>query len=255
MNISLTKSNVSFGAKLDESDYASKYTGCRNYNGYLPDEFVLSRLKAQPKAPEVIFDLGAGQGRNAIPIAQMGYNKIYACEINGQGRQCIKDKASEQHIGNRIKTLKLNVLDDNLSFREKANFAFMSHVSQHFSTDDLKKFFKNISKNIVNGGELVFDAFVRKDLSIVDTVFKQLFLAGKKSELMGNASFEEGEIVKSAKEAGFKLELVSPFEENGDRRAFYEKAWADACDFTNKIKNSDGACKKPLELMWFVFRK
>lgn len=256
MNICFKNCNRSFGAKLEENYYDSKYVGSRNYNGYLPDEFILSRLKKQTTPPAVIFDLGAGQGRNTIPIAQLGYNKIYACEINAEGRRCIKGKASEGHVKNRIKTLNLNVLDDNILFKEKASFAFMSHVSQHFNIKDLQKFFNNIFKNIIDGGELIFDAFVRKDVSQGDTVFNQLFLSERNSELFGNASFEEKDIIKVAQEAGFKLELNSSFEEQGEGRAFYEKTWSDACNLRiNKMKASNEVSKKLLELKWFVFKK
>lgn len=258
MNINTNNCNIHFGIKLNGSEYL-EYSFCQNCNGKNPDKFILSRLETYPEKHQIIFDLGAGQGRNTIPIAKKGH-KIYAYEINNEGIRCIKDKAMLKKVEDRIEIIKTNILDD-IDIGKKADFVFMSHVSQHFNLDNFRQFFHNVAANIKSGGELVFDALVReKEYAKKSDIDPNLLPSSaiSKMERSGNANFEKNDIIQAAQQAGFKLVLESPFHEKGLCRAWYEKSnsWGGGNILLNFIEFLAGSDrKKPVKLTWFVFKK
>ena len=250
------KSYISFEKRLKGHEYHRDYGANENYNGQAPDTFILKRVKNQFTNPDgtTIIDLGAGQGRNSIPLAKKGYN-LHAYEINNIGRSHIRKKAMMVELSDKIKIFNSNILD-NLKIEGKRDFAFMSHISQHFNVDELKQVFQNVSETLNTGGEFVFDALVRKRQSYqhYDTVPSYFRKQNVKSlEDVGAASFKESDIIKAAKEAGFKLIRKSKFNEKGQGRANYEYQNLWGCFNRGNIKK--GIKRKPVKLTWFIFRK
>lgn len=238
---------LTFGMRIPDNRYTRSYEKHPNYNGYVPDSFILSRLTEQYRTPQnaAILDLGAGQGRNTIPIAKMGF-RVFPVEINDEGKMAIQSTAFEENLHN-IKVIIGNILDPlRLRIAEDIDFAFMSHVSQHFSVEEMKRVFDNVGSVLKDGGEFVFDALLRTDKSYKKYEKMPYFMRPLKIDEYGAASFEEEEIAKIAEQTGFKFLLKTPFVENNGLRAVYEY---------QSLWGSKGRHFKPVKLNWFVFRK
>lgn len=231
MQVSLSSHSQKFGARMAPEDYSSNYVKYKNYNGSEPDTFVLNRLN-QVHKPAVVFDLGAGQGRNTIPIAKQGYN-VYAYEISPVGRECIKAKATNNRVLDKVIPVGCNILD-NISVGGKADFVFMSHISQHLNIEELKTVFKNVYDNLKVGGEFILDAMTTQIQGLTS------MYSGKMPEICGEARFDENELFHAAKDAGFTAVIKKPFDERGQGRPGYEIPWL-------RDKN--------FKLNWFVLKK
>ena len=239
-----------FGIRIDESLY-NTYRWYRNYNGIYPDRFVLSRLpqkSSQTESPHIL-DLGAGQGRNAICIAENGYH-VSAVEINTMGLEQMNDEAIRRHMEERLSVFKFNLLDSPLPAKN-IDFAFMSHISQHFSIQELQTVLKNVKVALKTGKDFVFDALVRTDKEYKE--YDGLLPNGVDIQRDGAASFYEEDIINAARSEGFQVVDISPFKESGLRRAKYEKqnSWGG----TNLLYDIFGYKRKPVKLKWFVLRK
>lgn len=258
----LNNSNIAFKARLNRDGanlYSQEYAFDSSLNGNAPDEFVLSRIRAiqqnTPRREILVADLGAGQGRNTIPIAKMGCN-ICAYELSNEGRNDIFYNAHRDRVAQRILVSDANILDP-IKVAKKADFAFMSHVSQHFNIAELQQTFKNVSDAIKNGGEFVFDALVRisNNYKKYDKMPLSLKLYDKRlnMETYGAASFRREDVLDAAKKAGFSFVEELPFLENIAQRASYERQnlWGgfSILDFLT------GLPRKPVVLKWFVFKK
>lgn len=252
MNISNFNNSIYFGTRIAGLGYSDKYKEHKNHNGKFPDGFVLDRLESHLQAPGVVMDLGAGQGRNTIPVAQKNY-KVFAYEVNPEGREVIKNNAVKTRVSQNIEIIDKNILDD-LKMEKKVDFAYMSHISQHFNSMELEQVLKNVAKSIKNGGEFVFDALVRtnekyKNYDKVPLAFRRFFFD---LEDYGAASFWKTDIQKAAQNAGLKIVEEAPFSETF-KRARYEtqNLWGGykIIDFLRCIPH------KPVKLTWFVLRK
>lgn len=262
MNIkSLNNSNIAFKARFPSNKdiYLEQYEMDKSYNGKAPDSFVLSRIKAIqqsiPKKDILVVDLGAGQGRNTVPIAQIGCD-VYALELSQEGRNNIFYNARKKGVSHRILISNENILDPIRSARN-ADFAFMSHVSQHFNVAELQQTFKSISSVIRTGGEFVMDALVRtrSDYKKYDKAPLGLVFYNKRlnMERYGAASFKREDILDAAKKAGLSFIEESPFSETAAKRASYERQnlWGGFSIFDFLT----GLPRKPVTLKWFVFKK
>lgn len=254
-------SSIAFKARFNREGnlYTEQYAMHRFHNGKAPDEFVLSRIKAiQQRVPRdelLVVDLGAGQGRNTIPLAKAGCN-VCAYELSDEGRYDIMYRAYREKVDQRIIVSGENILDP-IRIGRKADFAFMSHVSQHFNTAEIQQAFRNVSDVIKVGGEFVFDALIRTRESYkkYDKVPLGLRLYDKRLNLetYGAASYKREDILDAAKKAGLSFIEELPFVENIAKRASYEKQnlWGGfkVLDFLM------GLPRKPVVLKWFVFKK
>jgi 2-polyprenyl-3-methyl-5-hydroxy-6-metoxy-1,4-benzoquinol methylase len=80
-----------------------------------------------------LLDLGCGQGRNAIPIAQLGY-KVKAIDLSKVGIQQLKDKSVQENLD--IECL----VGDIYSIKEFNNFdLFLMYSMFHFLKNDVQK--------------------------------------------------------------------------------------------------------------------
>jgi len=221
----------SFGMRIPKDGY-DDYRVIANYNGRGPDKFILERLKGISHG--LVCDFGAGQGRNTIPVAQLGHD-VVAIEINDEGKKCIKQAAKKANVANRVMVLDVNLLDDFFLGKNKADFIFMSHISQHFNIDELKKVMANAVVNLKKGGEFVFDALIKKDVSKIPLQEKS-----NVKEFFGTANFAQNNILEAAQKVGLSFSDEVLFAEKDAGRADYEtqKDW---------IKDN--------QLKWFVFKK
>lgn len=250
------QNNISFKARLNGDTSYSAYRDNKFVNGKKPDKFILERLN--PEKGSIVMDLGAGQGRNSIPIAKMGYD-VFSYEISPLGRNCIMQKANKAKVGNKITIIDKNLLDE-IKNPEKADFAFMSHISQHFNADELAKVLKNVAQNLKQGSEFIFDALIRtkkeyKKYDAVPAIFPKGAYEGvyDSLETFGAASFEKTKILEAIKNAGFTLVQETPVSDSPFKKTGFERQ-----NLWGGFKISDtffDIPRKPVKLMWFVLKK
>lgn len=258
------KNNVRFAARIPDNDYDRAYSG-KDGNGCYPDEFITeTRLKKLDKRIEdtVVYDLGAGQGRNSVSIALKGY-KTYACEINDYGFYDIFKLRNKLARNGKIKSSNLVVVPQNIldkfQMPEKADFAFMSHITQHLNLDELQTALSHISESMVAGGELVFDVLLRtdKDYKFYDNLYHQRQDTKHENiERYGAASFWESDIIKAAETAGFKFVQKEPFNEKRAIRYTKQGPWGGRWwNFAYLAGFPANCIHKPVKLTWLVFKK
>ncbi len=248
---------IIFQARLGGESYQG-YQRHDNYNGQMPDRFIMSRIAMQDKKPQdmLVVDLGAGQGRNTIPLAEKGYN-ILAYEINPSGIETIKRKVLEANVSDNVVIKSKNILDYLYSTSlNDADVVFMSHISQHFNPQELNEVLKNASRLLKRGGEFIFDALVRQDSTYqeYDVMPPAMIKRGWRDiEDYGAASFKKSALINGAKMAGFESMYQAPFLEKGLKRAHYENQnlWGGF----NIFDCLKGIPIKPVKLMWFMFKK
>lgn len=256
--------NTNFTARIPDNYYDLAYSD-KGRNGSLPDEFILeTRLKKLGKRIEdtVVYDLGAGQGRNAIPIAQKGY-KTYACEINDYGYFDILNQRSKLAREGKIKASNLVLVSQNILDRfdipQKADFAFMSHITQHFNVDELQDVLNNISESMVSGGEVVFDALLRtdKNYKLYDSLYRHRQETQRENiQTYGAGSFWEEEIIEAAKTAGFKVVQKEPFNETKAISYTRQGPWGEHWwNFGYIAGFPANLIHKPVKLTWIVLKK
>lgn len=246
--------HINFRARFEDSYYDERYEAKPDWNGNSPDTFIIKRLNALGKKPQdiVVYDIGAGVGRNSIPIAQMGY-RVYANEISKAGRIFTSNKATAAGISDNLKALGQNVLDE-LHFGEKADFAFMSHVTQHFNAQELETALKNVSNSMHTGGEIIFDALVRADKNYKEydkATYYWGMCTTTEMEKHGVASFWKDDIIKAAKGAGLSIVCQTPFKEKAAAKYTQQAFWGKS----GLVSLILGIHKKPVELTWFVLKK
>lgn len=245
------KTNINFTASILRSDYNPNYFRDKKSNGIDPDSFVLDRLTSS-RQPEttIVHDIGAGDGRNAIPIARRGF-RVIASEINKFGRDLIQRKLIDEPIvGQGSIEIKSQNLFDLISSWQKADFVIMSHITQHFNTAELERAIKTASRFMNQGAELVFDALVRTDKDYKrytvphpDNVLPEVNnYDGSIMEIDGCASFWANEIKDAAQKANLDVVATEAYNEK-IRPSYMKWNWG------------FGECAKPVKLTWFVLKK
>lgn len=253
MIINYVNKNIaqSFGMKLQGEEYGFSYIFDPNRNGKNGDKFIFSQLGTAPLEPSNIsvLDLGAGQGRNTIPLAQSGYT-VFAVDASEIGLMQIEGKARVASLSNRIHIVKANLLDSTLPIPQKVDFAVMPHISQHFALDELRQVFKNVARVLNKGGKFIFDALIRRG-----NAEHRIFEEGiDLTERNGAASFKKDDINKIAETEGFNLVSITNFNEGNVGRASYETdwRWGGAIYLKEQLQ---GIKKRPVKLKWFTFLK
>lgn len=248
--------SVAFKAQLSGiSRYLFEYSEPRDKRE-APDKFLFQELASLGKKPEDIYvlDLGAGQGRNTIPLAQKGYN-VTAIEVTKQGCDSILAEAKAANLSSKVEVMQANVLDSLPVPKEHFSFAFMSHMSQHLSPEELKQALMVAKEHLVSGGKVVFDALLRKNPNYkkYDVIPSAMTKSRYKSlGDYGAASFDGRDIVNACTQADLRFVRRDKFIEIG-KRAWYEhqNLWGGF----RVLDYFEGFLRKPVELNWFVFRK
>ena len=202
------------------------------------DRFIQDTFKRHIPDGSMVLDIGAGEGRNTIPLAKAGY-KITAIEPASTGREAMQRHASHENVGN------ISVFNpENTEFFDitkqlhpdlsnKFNAGFMVHLTQHFTPDELDKALQNVRKSLTGSGIVIFDALVRKD------GFEGMH-AKDYQRNEGWAHFSRQEILDCLAKNGFNLIETSRYQK-GEGNASYTHSSNWNRDFLN--------------LEWFVIKK
>jgi 2-polyprenyl-3-methyl-5-hydroxy-6-metoxy-1,4-benzoquinol methylase len=221
--------------------------------GKLADAKVLDAAASLGPAPEVpVLDVGAGTGRNAIPLARLGH-PIDAIEPVEALAGLMKKGAEEQNAA--VSVIEGNILDPALELkRGHYKLVVMAEViASHFGdTGQIRQAITRLSGALAPGGLLLFNTFLAVDGYKPDTMARQV------SQLMWSCVFTRNDLSFIAEE--LPLTLLA------DESAFeYEKqhlpaeSWPPTGWFATWSQGRDLFAlppdKSPVELRWLTYRR
>jgi len=235
--------------------------------GKNPDAKVIDIANAirlqNPDSRLRILDVGAGTGRNTVPLAKLGYC-VDACEPSRPLLNQLIEKIDSECCGTPVGLFEKDFLKIIL-IPEYYDFMFLSEVvSTHFrSINQLGKVFENASVILKSGGFLLFDVMLPKDDS-----YNPSDLVIQASEVNWSRVFTRSELrIASVIPSSFStIDHRPSFELVSDESVLdYEKSrqeasgWPPTGWFEHWVQGRDAfdlpAEKCPYEMRWLCYRK
>jgi len=239
------------GQTMDEM-YAS-WVGARPppLFGAYPDAKVMAVAKSlEALGPVSVLDVGAGTGRNAIPLARAGYAVTALEPVPAFVVELRKAAAA---AGVSVAVLEGSALSPELRLPEGAfKLAVLSEVVTHArNRDEMLALVSNVAAAVAPEGRILFNAFVALEGYKPDPVARQV------SDIAGSAIFTRGEL--AALTERLPLDLVSDESAHDYERAHLPaEAWPPTLWFEDWAHGRNvfalPPAKVPLELRWLEFR-
>jgi SAM-dependent methyltransferase len=219
--------------------------------GTEPDARVMA-LAAEAADPTThrVLDVGAGTGRNALPLARRGHS-VDAVELTAKFADVIRAEADSESLSVRV--MQSDVFTAMEGVREKYQLMVASEVVPDFRTaHELRGLFELAADCLAPGGRLVFNTFLPRHGYVPDSAAVQL------GQQCNSMIFTDDELTGAA--SRLPLELIAD-----DSAYEYEKAhlpegawpptgwfggWARCVDVFD-VEAEDS----PVELRWLVFQK
>lgn len=211
---------------------------------------VAAELGEDPSRTPIL-DVGAGTGRNTLPLAREGY-LVHAIELTPAFVQQIQAAVNSE--GLPIIVTQGNILDPMVRMRPSHyKMAIVSEVTSHFrDADELRLLMAKMCDVLRPGGVLLFNAFLTVDGYEPDQVIREM------SQITWSTVFTRQELNTAIE--GLPLELIS------DESVFeYEKqnlppeAWPPTGWFNNWSTGRDlfpmTNKQPPMEMRWILGRR
>jgi 2-polyprenyl-3-methyl-5-hydroxy-6-metoxy-1,4-benzoquinol methylase len=219
--------------------------------GVEPDARVWDlALKAQIPEHFPILDIGAGTGRNSLPLARRGH-AVDAIEMTAKFAQILMDEAKSERLPVRV--LQNDIFDAIDELRKDYQLVILSEVVPDFRTvDQLRRVCTLAADSLAKNGHFVLNTFLPKDGYIPDDVAREL------GQQFYSAILTRLELATAL--YGLPLELES------DLSAYeYEKSHLPAVSWPPTSWYEEWACGQdvfdvpredsPIELRWLTFRQ
>jgi SAM-dependent methyltransferase len=246
---------VAYTAELHELSLRDRYeewAGARTgpLFGVAPDAKVLS-IASTLRGGSPVLDVGAGNGRNALALAAIGY-PTDAIELVPAFCKEMTDRSAGSATPLRV--FEADILSGQLQLeRSHYALAFASEVLTHFGTaDEARALFEKLADVLAPGGLLLFNAFLGRNGYEPDRLAREF----------GHTWFTS---LFSHQELSFLVDEL-PFELVSDESVFeFEKAhtdpsaWPPTTWFESWSQGSNVFAvpvgKAPIELRWLVYRR
>jgi SAM-dependent methyltransferase len=137
------------------------------------DAKVMAIAALNDPAQTPILDIGAGTGRNTLPLARLGYS-VDAIEIAPAFVEEIDAAAQRENLP--VQVMQGNILDATLTLApDRYRLAILSAVLPHFiSTQQLRSLLEKLTAAMAPGGWLLFSLFLAVDGYEPDNLALQL---------------------------------------------------------------------------------
>lgn len=219
--------------------------------GTEPDARIwsLANEAADPSTYRVL-DIGAGTGRNALPLARRGHS-VDVVELTPKFAEIIRTQARQDGLDVRV--LVRNVFETTEDLRQDYQLILLSEVVPDFRTkQQLRKLFELAAHCLAPGGRLVFNTFLPRNGFELDEATREF------GQQAYTGTFTHDEMSAAAAELPLELiadDSVYDYEKThlppgGWPPTSWYEAWVSGLDvFPVERENS------PIELRWLVFRK
>jgi SAM-dependent methyltransferase len=221
--------------------------------GAYPDEKGLALAKSLGEPSTVtILDIGAGTGRNTIPLAQAGY-RADAVELAPALATVLREAVAAANVP--VQVFEGDALDPALDIpKQHYKLVFLAEVvASHFrSVEHVRRLFERSVELLQPGGLLCFSAFLAGGGYKPDALSREL------GEALWCTVFTRADMDTAA--AGLPLTRVSDESVHDFEKEHMEPAhWPPTGWFPDWTRGLDlfdvPADKSPLDLRWLVYRK
>jgi 2-polyprenyl-3-methyl-5-hydroxy-6-metoxy-1,4-benzoquinol methylase len=221
--------------------------------GKHPDAKAMDMASSLGAPSEVtILDVGAGTGRNTLPLAQAGY-QVDAVEPAPALCKILRESAEAENL--KVGIVAGNILDPGLETpRSSYRMILLSEVvASHFrSVEQVRQLFEAAARLLEPGGVLVLNAFLSDSGYKPDDVARQL------SQVLWCALFTRRDLELATAELPFERvtdEPAADYEREHLPQGQYPstgwyEGWSGGLDLFDLP-----AERPPMELRWLVYRK
>ncbi len=221
--------------------------------GKYPDAKAVDLARALGEPSQVsILDVGAGTGRNALPLAREGF-LVDALEPAPALAKLLREAVQAEGVSAGV--IEGDILDESLELpRAEYDLLLLSEVvASHFhSVDQLRQLFQSASRWLRPGGLLVFNAF------LTDGGYKPDDAARQLSHVMWCALFTRRELELAAHELPFERvtdESAAEYEkEHLPEGQYPSTGWYEGWSGGMDLFDLPGE-RVPVALRWLVYRK
>jgi SAM-dependent methyltransferase len=255
----IPKTTLSYTVSLDVSTIADEYAQWVNTRtpplfGAHPDSKVmlLAQSLGEPATVPVL-DIGAGTGRNTIPLAQAGF-PTDAVELAPALATILRDDIAKHGLDN-VRVFEGDVFDPALEIPEGHYklLVLAEVVASHFrDVVQLRALFEGSAEMLMPGGLLVFSAFLSADGYKPDALAREL------SQVFWCCLFTRRDLAEAVEGQPFDRvsdESVAEFE----HEHLPSESWPPTGWFTEWTGGQDlfdlAEGKAPLELRWLVYKR
>jgi len=197
-----------------------------------------------------VLDIGAGTGRNALPLGRRGH-PVDVVELTPKFAEIIRSQARAEGLDVRV--IVRNVFETTDDLRQDYQLILLSEVVPDFrSTQQLRRLFELAAACLAPGGQLVFNTFLPRYGYEIDDAAREF------GQQAYTVMFSREEL--STASEGLPLELVAD-----DSVYEYEQAnlptgaWPPTSWYADWVSGLDvfpvERDKSPIEMRWLVFRK
>jgi SAM-dependent methyltransferase len=220
--------------------------------GSLPDAKLMAVARTLgPPAEIPVLDVGAGTGRNTLPMARAGHPTV-ALELAPALADLLREDLAREKLD--VPVVAGNILDETLELPlAPYGLAVVAEVVPHLrNADELRRVFTRLAGVLRPGGTLLVSAFLTKDGYHPDQAEREM------AQVLWSAFFTREEL--SAATAGLPLERISDesvleFEQAN----LAPEAWPPTTWFVSWASGADAfdlwEGRAPIELRWLVFRR
>jgi SAM-dependent methyltransferase len=204
-----------------------------------------------PPAEAPALDIGAGTGRNTLPLAKAGF-PTDAVEMSPALAKILKDDAAKQNLS--IRVFEGDALDPALELpKSYYKLCILAEVFSHFrELGQARGLFERAAEFLAPGGLLLFSAFLCRDGYKPDSLAREL------AEVFWCTVFTRAELAQAAQGLPFDRvsdESVCDFE----HQHLPPEAWPPTGWFEEWTRGQDLYVlppeKCPIELRWVVYRR
>lgn len=145
-------------------DYDYFYNRETLYYGENPSPELVNIVERFMIKPCKVADVGAGEGRDSVYLAKLGFDVI-AIEPNRYGYQKIKKRASAENL--TIQSINADLFSG-LSLINNVSFIILETVLNEFDKNDLSSVFENVYSKLEPNGYLYASVFTKSDPGYID---------------------------------------------------------------------------------------
>jgi SAM-dependent methyltransferase len=223
------------------------------YFGVHPDAKIVACARSLGAPADVpVLDVGAGTGRNTLPLAREGF-RTDAVELAPALASILRAEAEKENLPVRVFEANALARDLGLPERHYRLVCMAELIASHLrSVDEIRALFENAAKSLAGGGLLVFNAFVAKDGYRPDAMAREL------SQVFWCNLFTKAELTLAMQ--GLPFDLVSD-ESTHDFEAEHQPAdgWPPTAWFVDWARGLDlfdlPGGLAPMDLRWLVYRR